>query len=258
MEPPSVDSRVLRVTALGVMARTPRAVIRVAALGVMASPRVDSRVRRVMAPRRVDSRVLRVTARAIAGLVVIAALASPAAAHPLDLGYLRVRQAETTVAVTLDLDAGAAAILLQKPALDAAAARAGAATLASATYAAAPITSAAGSCTWGPATAVLVARTVTISSTATCPGTGERRWEFPFVLDHRISTKFELLVKEVVGDSERLTLVDPSKTEIVLATASEPGAARTSRMVWVVLSVLGLAAFCAILLRWRRRTTSTT
>lgn len=198
-------------------------------------------------------------ARGFAALVVIAALARTASAHPLDLGYLRVHQTETTVAVTLDLDAGAAAILLHQPTLDAAAVRAGAATLASASYALSPITTAAGPCTWGPATAELVARTVTIASTATCPGAGERRWAFPFVLDHRISTKFELLVKEAVGESERLTLVDPSTTEIVLSTASAPRAAKSSRIVGGVLSALGLAAFCAILMRWRRRrTTSTT
>lgn len=209
-------------------------------------------------PRAVRSRAPGACARTVAALVVIGALGGSAAAHPLDLGYLRVHQTGATVAVTLDLDAGAAAILLHQPAIDAAAARAGAATLAATTYAQASIATAAGPCTWGPPTAELVARTVTIASTATCQGSGERRWAFPFVLEHRISTKFELLVKEAVGDSERLTLVDPSKAEIVLATAAAPAAKKSSRVVWVVLSVLGLCAFCAILWRWRRRTTSTT
>lgn len=222
-----------------------------------ALPGPDARARSVMVPGP-DSRVLGVMARAFATLAVLLMLARAAAAHPLDLGYLRVRQAETTVAVTLDLDAGAAAILLRTPTIDAAAARAGAATLASATYALAPITTPSGPCTWGAATAELVAQTVTIASTATCPAKGERRWPFPFVLDHRISKKFELLVKEAVGSSERLTLVDPSNAEIVLSTASPPAAARSSRIVWLVVSVLGAALFCAILLRWRRRTTSTT
>lgn len=196
--------------------------------------------------------------RAIAAFVMVGALARTAAAHPLDLGYLRIRQAGASVGVTLDLDAGAAAILLNRPTLDAAEARGGAATLAASTYARAPIGTAVGPCTWGPATAKLVARTVTIESTATCPGDGERRWSFPFVVEQRISAKFELLVKEAVGDSERLTLVDPNKTEIVLATANAPAARRSSRSVWFVISGLGVCAFCAILVRWRRRTTSTT
>lgn len=198
-------------------------------------------------------------ARALAVLLMISGLAREAAAHPLDLGYLRVRQAEATVAITLDLDAGAAALLLHTPTVDAAAARAGAAALAASTYALAPITTAAGACAWGPATAELVGRTVTIASMATCPGGGERRWTFPFVLDHTVSATFELLVKEAVGDSERLTLIDPSKTDLVLATESAPVPKKSSPLVLVVISVLGVGVFCAILLRWRRRhTTSTT
>lgn len=199
-------------------------------------------------------------ARALAVLLLISGFAREAAAHPLDLGYLRVRQTGATVAITLDLDAGAAALLLHTPTVDTAATRAGAAALAASTYARAPITTAAGPCAWGPATAELVARTVTIASTATCPAEGERRWTFPFVLEHKVSTKFELLVKEAVGDSERLTLIDPSKTDMVLATEeSAPAPKRSSRLVWGVISVLGVGVFCAILLRWRRRrTTSTT
>lgn len=199
-------------------------------------------------------------ARALAVLWLLGALARDAAAHPLDLGYLRVHQAETGVAITLDLDAAAAALLLNAPTVDVASARAGAATLAASTYALAPITTTAGPCRWGPATGELVGRTVTIASTATCPAAGERRWTFPFVLEQKISPKFELLVKEAVGESERLTLIDPSKTELVLATASAPpGTKRSASIVGVVISVLGVGGFCAILLRWRRRrTTSTT
>lgn len=198
--------------------------------------------------------------RVVVLALMLSASARDAVAHPLDLGYLRVRQAGASVSITLDLDAGAAALLLKVPALDAAAARAGAATLATSTYALAPITTTAGPCTWGPATAELAGRTVTIASTATCPAAGERRWTFPFVLDHTISTTFELLVKEAVGDSERLTLIDASTTAMALATESAPVAAkRSSPVVWVVISILGVGAFCAILLRWRRRrTTSTT
>jgi hypothetical protein len=197
-------------------------------------------------------------ARALVVLLMIGGFARDAAAHPLDLGYLRIRQAGATVAVTLDLDAGAAALLLHTPAVDAAATRAGATALAASTYALAPITTAAGPCTWGPATAELVGRTVTIASTATCPDASERRWTFPFVLEHKVSTKFELLVKEAVGGSERLTLIDPSKTDMVLATeASAPK--KSSPFIWVIISVIGVGVFCAILLRWRRRrTTSTT
>jgi hypothetical protein len=193
-------------------------------------------------------------------LLVIAALAHGAAAHPLDLGYLRVTQTGDTVAVTLDLDVNAAAILLGVPTVDAAAASAGAAALASSTYAVAPITTPAGPCRWGPATATLATRTVTIVGAATCPGPGERRWAFPFVHDHKISAKFELLLKELVGGSERLTLVDASKSEVVLATLAPPVPPRGSRalVIGVAIAIIVLGAFCAILWRWRRRTTLTT
>ncbi len=164
--------------------------------------------------------------RGLAALVVVAVigLARAASAHPLDMGYLRITQDGDAVAVTLDLDAKAAALLLGQPAVDAAAVQAGAAALAEASYARAPITTGAGPCRWGTASATLADRTVTIASTATCTGPGERRWAVPFVSEQRISPRFELLVKETHGGTERLTLVDPTVAVLVLgATTSAAG-----------------------------------
>jgi len=191
-------------------------------------------------------------------LLVLVASARGAAAHPLDLGYLRIIQAGDTVAITLDLDVNAAAILVGVPALDAPAVAANAPKIAAATLT--PISTPAGACTWGPAAAKLVGRTATLTATATCAGPGERRWTFPFVHDHRISTKFELLVKEVVGESERLTLVDPSKSEIALAAAAPPPPPKGSRtlVIGLAITISAIGVLCVILLRWRRRSTSTT
>lgn len=163
------------------------------------------------------------------GVIAIVALAfaacalvmpSVATAHPLDLGYLRVEPAGDQIAIDLDLDLKAVDILLGTEGADAATIRAKANVLADQSFARAPITTTGGPCTWGEATAELTARTVKIKRTATCPAAGERRWSFPFVHEERISSKFELLVKESVGGSERLTLVDKTKSEIVLSGTS--------------------------------------
>ncbi len=182
-------------------------------------------------------------ARGGAGLVVLAVLASArlASAHPLDLGYLRIEQAGATVAVSLDLDARAAASLLGEQQLDAATVAARATALAEASYASAPITTGDGPCRWGPASAVLDARTVKVSSSATCPGPGERRWSFPFVHERRISSTFELLVKEAVGDSERLTLVDARTTSFALAAGTAAAGVAFTDFVWSGIEHIGVA-----------------
>lgn len=169
--------------------------------------------------------------RKLPRLIVLALLAAPAVAtaHPLDLGYLRITSSPTAVAVTLDLDVNAAAILLGRTEVDAALVQSEAATLAAATYAAAPITAASSPCTWGAASASLAGRTVTIASTATCSSRGARTWTFPFVRSHRISTKFELMVRESIRTSERLTLVDATTASLELGSpAASTGVGFTS------------------------------
>ncbi len=175
--------------------------------------------------------------------IALALATTPAIAHPLDIGYLRVNASPTSVAVTLDIDVNAAAILLRRDSADDAVVREHASALAEASFGGAPITTQAGPCVWGPASASLTGRTVKISSTATCRGDGPRSWTFPFVREHRISTKFELLVKETIGGSERLTLVNADKTLLVLGSAA--GAPTTSvgftSFVWSGVEHIGAA-----------------
>jgi hypothetical protein len=150
----------------------------------------------------------------------VMALSAVATAHPLDLGYLRIEPSGDRIAVDLDLDVKAAEILLRAEGAGAAIIRDGATRLADRSFARAPIMTPAGPCTWAEATAELTGRTVKIRRTATCPAPGERRWSFPFVHEEKISSKFELLVKESVDGSERLTLVDKTTSEIVLSGTS--------------------------------------
>ncbi len=180
------------------------------------------------------------------GLHVLIALAlvgvpMTATAHPLDLGYLRITSSQTTVAVTLDLDINAAAILLGRNEIDAAVVRAQASALAVASYAAAPIITQAGACSWGAATAELTGRTVQISSTATCSGDGPRTWTFPFVDNQRISAKFELMVKESAGTGERLTLVDASTTSLELASPAASTGVSVTTFIWSGVEHIGAA-----------------
>jgi hypothetical protein len=148
---------------------------------------------------------------------------SAANAHPLDIGYLRIESKGASVAVALDLNPEAAALLVGSGApLDEAALRTRATELAAASFAQDPITTAAGACTWsGAVTARMEGLSIRVTDTATCPeGGGERRWKFPFVRDSKISGTFELLVKETIGGEEKVKLVDRYEPELVLGATN--------------------------------------
>lgn len=183
--------------------------------------------------------------RTVAILVVVAT-AGVAHAHPLDLGYLRVESRGTQVAVQLDLDVNAAAIALGVPpeSLTPTAIPSRAAALAERSFARAPIVSAAGPCAWANATAIRKDQTVTISSTATCPAAGPRRWAFPFVAERLVSPRFQLIVKETGTGGERLTLIDEATTEIELAdegNGTSASGADFPHFVWSGFEHIGVA-----------------
>lgn len=151
-------------------------------------------------------------------LLILLALARAAAAHPMDIGYVRIAPSENTIGVTVDLDIDAAARLLSADAaaLDPSALSARAVELATRSYRLAPITGDAGPCTWSTPSVTRTDRQVRIVDTATCPGSGTRTWAFPMIREARVSPTFELLVKEQVGDGERLTQVDRYTPQLVL------------------------------------------
>lgn len=177
-------------------------------------------------------------------LLLVLAVAQSAVAHPLDLGYLRIQSSANQIAVQLDLDRNAAAIVLglAPEALDAATVQSRAPDLAGRSYARAPVVTAAGPCRWAQATATLQGQTVTILSTATCPDTKSRAWTFPFVAERVVSPRFQLMVKETGAGGERLTLVDDATTVIDLADPSATGTdTGFAHFVWSGFEHIGVA-----------------
>lgn len=137
---------------------------------------------------------------ALLGGLALGLPARDAAAHPLDLGYLRLDSDGSSLAAGLDLELGAAAHLLGAPeaALDGAdGLSARAAALADATLRRALPTTDAGPCHFlGEPFASQVARTVSLTVRLDCPASAtELRWELPFVAQAAVSPGFQLLVK---------------------------------------------------------------
>ena len=171
-------------------------------------------------------------------IVIVLALARTAAAHPMDVGYLKIDEQGRDLAVQLEIDVKAASIVLGGEATPERV-RDGAATLAGQTYARDAITTDHGPCTWSAALAERSGTTVRVTSVAHCPSaTGPRRWRFSFVPEHRISPTFELLAKHVVDGAERLTLIDRYAPELVLGGAAMPG---FTHFVWSGIAHIGMA-----------------
>ena len=171
-------------------------------------------------------------------LALLFAFAGVAAAHPMDVGYLRVEEQGSDLAVQLELDAAAAAVVLGTDAT-AERVRDDADTLARETYARDAISTERGPCTWSTALGERSGRTVRITSVAQCPAaSGTRRWTFAFIPEHRISPTFELLAKHVVDGSERLTLIDRYTSELVLGASAGPG---FRHFVWSGIAHIGMA-----------------
>ena len=178
-------------------------------------------------------------------LAIVMLLGGVAGAHPLDVGYLRVDGRSGDVAIELEIDHTAAAVVL-KTSVDDATVRARAAELAAGTYRRSPITTSSGPCTWTGVAARLEGRTVVLTDAARC-GEGARRWSFPFVTENRISTGFALLVKEVRAGTEKMTLVDGTTSSVELAA---PPVSSRPWWPWAI----GAVAVVAGLRVCRRRT----
>lgn len=162
---------------------------------------------------------------ALAWLVVTLALlaARPAAAHPLDLGYLRIDATGEDLALGLDLHANAAAHLLglDPAAFDAAALAGHVDALADATLRGAPLTGDRAACRFTTATATLEARTVHLAAAARCPSAIRTlAWRFPFVAEARVSPTFQVLVKAHLAGEDHVGVVDRHRPELALAAAA--------------------------------------
>jgi HupE / UreJ protein len=159
-------------------------------------------------------------------LVVALGVARPAAAHPLDIGYLRIASDGDAVAVTLDLHVNAAARLVgaDPAAFDAGAVARHAAAIADATFRGAPITTHGGACRWTAASAALHDTTASITGEAACPVPPRAiHWDFPFVRAARVSPTFQILVKAQLAGDDRVAIVDRGRPSLELAATPALG-----------------------------------
>jgi HupE / UreJ protein len=192
------------------------------------------------------------TTLALAGAALAtAAMMRSAAAHPLDLGYLRLDAERGSLAAGLDLDLGAAAHLL---AVDESvlenphALQQRAAALADATLRRAPPVSDAGACRFlAESFASLASRTVSLTLRAECPADARSlRWSLPFVAEMRVSPAFQLLVKAHAapggsGD-ELVTTLDRNTPELTLALDGEAASTLSfGAFVWSGVEHIGAA-----------------
>lgn len=173
-------------------------------------------------------------------LAMLAALAAPAVAHPLDIGYLRIDAERATVAIALDLHVNAAARLAGAASLDATALSSHAAAIADATFRAAPIITGAGACTWSPGvTARLSGNTASLTGEATCPAAPRRLdWHLPFVADARVSPTFQVLVKAQLAGESKVAIADKARPDLALAAHAAIGFAS---FVWTGVEHIGAA-----------------
>jgi hypothetical protein len=183
----------------------------------------------------------RVALTCVAIVALALGLPRTAAAHPLDIGYLRIEADGGSVAVALDIHLNAAArlIAVDPGAMDAAALARHAAALADATFRGAPISTPAGPCRWTAAAATLHERTASISGRAECPAAARAiRWAFPFIAEARISPTFQVLVKARIAGEDRVAIVDKTRPSLEL---SATGAIGFATFVWTGVEHIGAA-----------------
>jgi hypothetical protein len=189
------------------------------------------------APVRAIPRALGIAAAA----ALVLGLARPAAAHPLDLGYLRFTAERDEVTAVLDLHVNAAARLIgaDPTALDAGAITDRADALADVTLRGAPIATPAGDCRWTAASAGRHDTTATLTVRAACPAPVRAiRWAFPFVRDARVSPTFQVLVKAQLAGADHVAIVDRTRPVLELAAA---GAIGFTTFVWTGVEHIGAA-----------------
>jgi hypothetical protein len=177
---------------------------------------------------------------ACVALTLVLGLARPAAAHPLDLGYLRLSAEGDALTATLDLHVNAAAHLLgATAALDADTLAARADALADASLRGAPIVTPAGPCRWTAASATRHDTTASLTVRAACP-TPVRAlaWALPFVRDARVSPTFQVLVKARLAGEDRVAIADPARPQLELAA---PPALGLAAFVWTGIEHIGAA-----------------
>jgi hypothetical protein len=178
---------------------------------------------------------------AMSCVALVLALARPAAAHPLDIGYLRITTDGTAVSVALDIHVNAAAHLVgADPAtMDAAAVERRAAEIADASFRGAPITTPAGACRWTTVAGALHDRTASITGQAECPSEARAiRWTLPFVGQARVSPTFQVLVKAQIAGEDHVAIADKVRPSLALSATTALG---IKDFVWTGVEHIGAA-----------------
>ncbi len=175
------------------------------------------------------------TLAACAALTVALGLARPAAAHPLDLGYLRLTAEGDAVTAVLDLHVNAATRLIGA-APGALASQAD--LLADATLRGAPIVTPAGPCRWTTASAERHDTTASVTVRAACPAAVlALAWALPFVRDARVSPTFQVLVKARFAGDDRVAIADRTRPQLEL----DAPALGLAAFVWTGVEHIGAA-----------------
>jgi len=178
-----------------------------------------------------------IAASAIAVLGAVLGVARPAAAHPLDLGYLRLTADGDAITAVLDLHVNAAARLIGAPPGGALADAAGA--LADATLRGAPILTPAGPCRWTAVAATSHDTTASLTVGAACPAPVHTlAWSLPFVADARVSPTFQVLVKARLAGDDRVAIADRIRPRIELGATPALG---LTAFVWTGIEHIGAA-----------------
>jgi len=175
-------------------------------------------------------------------LALVLALGGVAAAHPLEMGTLRVtaNTGHPEVDVSLDLDVAMAAPIygVAPDAITDAMVRSRAGELARATYRTDPIDG----CAWSdaPAVATLTRRTITVIDHATCPvDRGALRWSLTFV--HAMSPTFQLLVEAHAYGAHRVAVIDKTAPMLeMIGTAPAPTVSLPA-FIWKGVEHIGAA-----------------
>jgi hypothetical protein len=156
-------------------------------------------------------------------IVLALAAGGIADAHPLQMGYVKLEARARAIELTVELDVGAAAKLLDvaEPALDATTVPARASELAARSYQTQPIAG----CAWDPPHAELHWRTIALTDHARCAELHGLHWTLPFVT--LVSPTYQLLVSARGFGQERVAIVDRVTPGFELAGGAAPAAAIT-------------------------------
>jgi hypothetical protein len=153
-------------------------------------------------------------------LLALLLAASPALAHPLDLGFIQMKSGgATTIEISLDLNPSLAATLIEHGVtqLNPPLVESRYEELFSKTLGMAPLVAKSTPCTWSEKHTELLAQTVRLTALATCPEATTLDWSFPFIGRKEMPPTFQVLLKADFGAAEHVYTADVSRQSITIS-----------------------------------------